>query len=97
MRDSPQISVHALDGCKGYQTMNLNGMVKGKVLQILTDYGCTHNFLNAKLAGRLGCQLVKITTVKVFTATGSGLECKAMCKGFKWTMQGMDFVTDVLI
>ena len=42
----PCISVNALSGIQGYQTMRVVGFVGRKPIHILIDSGSTHNFLD---------------------------------------------------
>lgn len=58
--------------------MKLNGMVKGKVPQLLIDSGSTPNFLNANVASKFGCKWVNIVPAKVMAANVHVLECKVM-------------------
>ena len=55
IEDNPQLSLHALEGTYNFQTMRLKGTVGRKRICILIDSGSTHNFLDAKMVGRLGC------------------------------------------
>ncbi|XP_056692219.1 uncharacterized protein [Spinacia oleracea] len=93
----PQISVSALAGSQGFSTMRVRGLVKGKSLQILVDSGSTHNFVDLEFAKKLGCKLDKIPAQVITVADGNHLACQHSCHGFTWTMQGVTFVTDVLL
>ncbi|XP_056690117.1 uncharacterized protein [Spinacia oleracea] len=93
----PQISVSALPGSQGFSTMRVRGLVKGKPLQILIDSGSTHNFVDLDFARKLGCKLDKIPAQAITVADGNHLACQHSCQGFTWEMQGVSFVTDVLL
>jgi len=56
----PQISINAMNGHSGFNTMRVNGHRGKKTLHILIDSGSTHNFLDEQLAKSLGCQLEPI-------------------------------------
>ena len=55
--EEPQLSLHALDGSYNYQTMRLRGSVGKRVLCILIDSGSTHNFIDERMARKLGCNM----------------------------------------
>ena len=84
----PKLSIHALEGTFNYQTMRLRGSVGRKVLCILIDSGSTHNFINSRMARKLGCVMEYIHELKVLTANGMELQCSERCRKFPWVMQG---------
>ncbi|KAK9713615.1 hypothetical protein RND81_06G039800 [Saponaria officinalis] len=53
----PCISMNALSGSSGFQTMRVTGYVGKKAVHILIDSGSTHNFLAHDMALKLGCKL----------------------------------------
>lgn len=67
------ISIHALLGSSGLQTMQVVGMVKKQKITMLVDSGSTHNFVYLTLAKRLGLKLTPIQSMKVSVADGSKL------------------------
>ena len=93
---NPYLSLHALEGTFNYQTMRLRGSVRKKMLNILIDTGSTHNFISCEMAIKLGCVMETVAELKVSAANGEELKCNAVCKQFKWVMQGQLFVADVL-
>jgi len=50
LESEPCISLQALNGIQGYQTMRVTGYVGKKAIQILIDTDSTHNFVNQSLA-----------------------------------------------
>ena len=92
----PKLSIHVLEGTFNYQTMMLKGLVGRRVLCILIDFGSTHNFINARIARKLGCVMEYIHELKVLTANGNELQCNERCRRFSWAMQRQNFETDVL-
>ena len=96
---NPHISVHAINGLasRGYKTMRVTVHVRRRPLHILIDSGSTHNFLDTKIAKKLGCRIEETCPMRVDVANGSSLGCTAMCKGLSWTLQGTIFTADVLL
>ena len=66
------------------------------MFNILIDIGSTHNFISCEMVIKLGCVMETVAELKVLTANGEELKCNAICKQFKWVMQGQLFVADVL-
>ena len=46
----PCISLHAINGVQGFQTMRVTGHFEKKAIQILVDSDSTHNFVDVGLA-----------------------------------------------
>jgi len=42
----PQLSLNAMNGYSGFNTMRMNGHIGKKTIHILLDSGSTHNFLD---------------------------------------------------
>ncbi|KAH0641887.1 hypothetical protein KY290_033503 [Solanum tuberosum] len=54
-----EISLQDLNGIKGYRTLRNSGYTTKKPINILIDYGSTHNFINEQAAKRIGCKKFK--------------------------------------
>ncbi|XP_074300143.1 uncharacterized protein LOC141631357 [Silene latifolia] len=93
----PCISMNAMSGSSGFQTMRVTGYVGKKAIHILIDSGSTHNFLDQHMAVKLGCKLDCIEPQSVTVADGSQFPCQLMSKQFSWVLQNTQFETDVLI
>lgn len=93
----PQISVHALTGLQGYQTIRVTSIFNKRKLHILIDLVSTHNYLDVLAAERLRCPVTPIKPVKVVAADGTLLPCTSLCQHFGWRIQGKEFVADVLV
>ncbi|GAV73176.1 hypothetical protein CFOL_v3_16663, partial [Cephalotus follicularis] len=78
----PQVSLHALTGCIGQDTMQVVAVVGRKHLQVLIDSGSTYNFLTDDIVQKLGFPLGDIPMVSVMIANGEQLHCSKMCKDF---------------
>ena len=70
---SPTISLHALVGIEGCQTMRVLGKIKRQSLVMLIDFGSTHNFIDQFVAKRLRCHTKTIMRVAVTVANGEVL------------------------
>ncbi|KAJ0481983.1 putative retrotransposon gag domain, aspartic peptidase domain superfamily [Helianthus annuus] len=97
VEENPHISLHAITGIPSFSTMKITGSMGTRKLLILTDSGLTHNFIDVKLIKKLQCDLQKVKPMKVTVANGNQLECGLKCKNFKWMMQGVWFMADVLV
>ena len=62
--------------------MRLRGAVGKKVLCVLIDSRSTHNFLEVRMANKLGCVMKEIDEVRVVAANGNELKCKENCHKF---------------
>ncbi|GAV63614.1 gag-asp_proteas domain-containing protein [Cephalotus follicularis] len=93
----PQVSLHALTGSIGQDTMQVVAVVGRKHLQVLIDSGSTHNFLTDDIVQKLGLPLVDIPMVSVRIANGEQLHYSKMCKDFQWKVQGYLFEANVFI
>ncbi|XP_019257158.1 PREDICTED: uncharacterized protein LOC109235483 [Nicotiana attenuata] len=91
------ISLQALNGTLGYQTLRLRGFTEQKPLEIFIDCGSTHNFIDEGTATRLGCPISKTKPQLVQVADGREVPTYSICKGFKWLMQGAVFPDDFLV
>uniref|UniRef100_A0A2N9H8H7 RNA-directed DNA polymerase n=1 Tax=Fagus sylvatica TaxID=28930 RepID=A0A2N9H8H7_FAGSY len=89
----PEISLHALTGADTPDTMRVSGWVHGKKLHILIDSGSTHNFINSKIAKKLGCRTISAPTFHVEVANGERLSCNEIYQTVPMDIQGYAFVT----
>ena len=94
---TPQISINALEGTSGFQTLRVTSKVEKSPLFIMIDSGSTHNFINTQVAKKLSCTLTPIRPLTVEAANGGQMTCTHVCKNFLWKMQGVKFFTDVFV
>ncbi|OIT30576.1 hypothetical protein A4A49_15761 [Nicotiana attenuata] len=64
------ISLQALSGTPGYQTLRLRGFTEHKPLEIFIDCGSTHNFIDEDTRVKLGCKISRIKPQLVQVADG---------------------------
>ena len=57
--ETPHISIHALSGAQGFQTMRVTSLFGKHPLHVLMNSGSTHNFLDISMAKKLGCRIEK--------------------------------------
>ncbi|GAV84263.1 RVP_2 domain-containing protein [Cephalotus follicularis] len=93
----PKLSLHALTGAMGQQTMQVVGMIGRRPMQVLIDSGSTHNFLSVGLAHKLGLLVEDMPIVSVRVANGEQLPCSKVIKKFTLKMQGYVFGIDVFL
>lgn len=82
-----QLSLHAVWGKDGPQVMRIRGYCQKKVIKILIDTGSTHNFLSARVARKLKCELTTVNSKAVEVANGQILQCHQKCSKLEWEMQ----------
>jgi len=92
---NPHISLNALEGVTGLNTLRVTGRVEKQLIVILIDSGSTHNFISNHVADRLHCNLTNIKALTVQVADGGIMACTSVYSNFQWSIQGVDFVTDV--
>ena len=76
----PEISFHAISGNAAPQTMRFFGKIEDSVVTILVDSGSTHNFLNSKLATKMGIYPTKKGEFSVEVADGNKMKSEGLCK-----------------
>jgi len=94
---APHISLDALEGTLGLNTMKVTEWLDKMIVSILIDSSSTHNFINSVVALKLHLQLTTIKPMIVQAVNGERMVCKSLCKGLRWKMQGISFMADVFI
>ncbi|GKE07481.1 ty3-gypsy retrotransposon protein [Tanacetum coccineum] len=77
--------------------MRVKAYVGKNTIHSLIDSGSAQNFLDLRVAKKLGCKLKATCPMDVSVANGQIMNSSYECKGFKWTLQGVEFTSDVLI
>ncbi|XP_019240554.1 PREDICTED: uncharacterized protein LOC109220546 [Nicotiana attenuata] len=95
--DTPMISLCALDGLQGAQTIHVTGYSEKRPIQILLDGGSTHNFIDEGAAKRLGCQIYPTKVNQVSLGNNTLETTSGVVKGFEWMLQGTTFSSDLLV
>ncbi|GJR12859.1 hypothetical protein Tco_0795511 [Tanacetum coccineum] len=93
-QDSLTLSIHALLGSWGLQTLQLSSVIKKQIVSMLVDTGSTHSFINISVARRLGLKLIAIPTKIVSVANGLKIPIQFIIKSLKWCTNGVEFEAD---
>jgi hypothetical protein len=79
--ETPGISLHAMRGRDGFETMRVAGLIQAVPTTILLDSGSSHNFVSESLARKLQLHPVKGPRIRVMVASGEKLASKGKCVG----------------
>ncbi|KAK8983583.1 hypothetical protein V6N11_073987 [Hibiscus sabdariffa] len=88
--DPLEISMNALTGCVGYNTIRIPGSIKGRPLSILVDSESTHSFVTAGWA-KEGVELIQTHPLSITVANGDQLHSTAIIKGSDMVL-GVDWM-----
>ncbi|KAE8696106.1 hypothetical protein F3Y22_tig00110676pilonHSYRG00061 [Hibiscus syriacus] len=91
--ESLEISMNAITGCIGHNTLRIQGTIQGRPLNILIDSGSTHSFLTPQWADA-GILVNTPYHLAITVANGQQLYSSARCNKVEWQMQGHSFVHD---
>ncbi|KAL4378560.1 hypothetical protein GQ457_02G035680 [Hibiscus cannabinus] len=91
--ESLEISMNALTGSIGCNTLRIPGTIRGKNLSILVDSGSTHSFITPMWA-REGTELMQTHPLAITVANGEKLYSNAKSNQLAWRMQGEPFTHD---
>jgi hypothetical protein len=90
-----QLSVDALAGTEGGETIRLRALVGNQVMLLLIDSGSTHTFVTKSFAERAGCEISPAPALPVKVANGELMVSREQVKGLNWWSQGNTFSTDM--
>ncbi|XP_057986530.1 uncharacterized protein LOC110636696 [Hevea brasiliensis] len=91
------LSVHALEGSHGIDTIRMLELHKNRQLVILIDSGSTTSFLDKRIAKELKLELVSTLYTAITMVDGRKLGCDLQCQQFKWKMDNNEFNFDFKI
>lgn len=94
---SPVLSLHALQGLQGHNTMRFTAIVGNTEVIVLVDSGSTHNFMDLRMAKRLNLVVESGSILRVMVANGVRLSTQGLCRAVAWKAQGYKFTTDFFI
>lgn len=85
------LSIHAIDGKQGQDTIRIEGNSKGNQMMILVDSGSTNSFIDEKAANALKLPVILVPKTVVTVADGRKLQSSSVRMDFKWKMDGIQF------
>jgi hypothetical protein len=92
--DELGVSLHALTGLCGSNTMQLLLHVNGKQLRALVNSGSTHSFIHEGVVHALGLDIMRRPGLSVKVANGERLQNYGVCKNTPIDIQGEIFKID---
>jgi hypothetical protein len=92
--DDLGVSLHAITGLCGTNTMQLLIHVKGKQQRTLVDSGSTHSFIREAVVHELGLDVVQRPGLTAKVANGECLQSYDVCKNIVVEIQGETFAMD---
>jgi hypothetical protein len=92
--DELGVSLHALTGLCGTNTMQLLLHVNGKQLRALVDSGSTHSFIHEGVVHALGLDIMRRLGLFVKVVNGERLQSYGVCKNTPVYIQGEIFKID---
>lgn len=95
--DIAHISINAVSGISDYTTMKVKGVHAKRPLFVLTDSGSTHNFMDIRVADRLGCNVKPPGLARVTVADGGQLRVTGRIEKLKWNFQSHVFQADFMV
>jgi hypothetical protein len=88
------ISLNALQGIAGGNTLQLKGLIKRQEVPFLMDTGSTHNFISARWVKKLGLKTQQIKDFPVQIASNKKLAINSKCEQLTWKFDTHEFVGD---
>ena len=73
------ISLNALIGFSGPQTLKLIDYIKHQKVIILVDSGSTHNFIHRCIAQETHCYIHVVNNFQIMIANGGSMKCGGRC------------------
>lgn len=89
------LSVAAVTGSSGPNTMCLMGSLQHQPISILVDSGSSHTFLSAKFCDSIPGVCDLKPPIQVQVANGAVLLCDTYVPSAQWPVQGYSFVSDL--
>lgn len=78
------LSLHALQGSQGHNTMRIAAKIGQFDMIILVDSGSTHNFVDSKIAKRGNLPIEPAKQMKIMVANGGSLCTRGLCRAIEW-------------
>uniref|UniRef100_A0A151UDB9 Retrovirus-related Pol polyprotein from transposon 17.6 n=1 Tax=Cajanus cajan TaxID=3821 RepID=A0A151UDB9_CAJCA len=91
------ISLNALQGIAGGNTLQLKGLIKHQKVPFLMDTGSTHNFISDKWVKVLGLKTQFVKDFPVIVASDKKLLITRKCEQTTWRFSDHTFTADFLV
>jgi hypothetical protein len=91
------LSLHAMAGSEGAETIRLRALVGNQVLLILVDSGSSTYFIHAQMLDKLKCTVTDAPSVAVKVANGEYMHSNKIVPEFTWWSHGATFVTPMRV
>lgn len=91
------ISLNAVTGIDDCYTIRVKAQCGKIPIFVLLDSGSTHNFLDERIALKLGCTIEPAKCQNCAVADGSKLPVKGIVRNFKWSFQEVQFSSDIMV
>ncbi|KAL4312297.1 hypothetical protein GQ457_01G050670 [Hibiscus cannabinus] len=95
--DIPVLSLQAMWGSTGCETMRIAVTINKQDWVALIDSGSTHNFLSLGVVKANGLTVEKRNQLRVTIADGGSIQTQGLCRTVQWESQGHCFCTDFLV
>lgn len=82
--EEAEVSLCALVGGEGLNTIKLLGLIQKHPIVILVDSGSTHSFLDPKWLDQLRKEPEKVQPLLVTVANGETVVSDSVCQGLSW-------------
>lgn len=89
-----EVSLNAVVGGEGLNTVKLPGWINKKGIVVLVDSGSTHSFVDPMIIHQLNLPTETTSTLNVTVANGEQLQCDQICRNLQWEIQGEKFMKD---
>lgn len=85
------ISIHALTGSKGTNTIKISGKIKNIPITILINSGSTNNFIAQDLVKQFKIPVSCHKPFNVIVPNGAKLNCTTVSNSMKWCIAEKEF------
>ncbi|KAK1678256.1 hypothetical protein QYE76_039104 [Lolium multiflorum] len=97
MAEQLSLSMHAMAGTEGAETLRLRALVGNQALIILVDSGSSSSFVHSHLLTHMQCKVTEAPRAAVKVANGQMMYSTQMVPEFTWWSHGATFVTPMRV
>jgi len=92
-----QLSLNAIAGTEGANSLQLKATVKNKTMLILVDTGSSHSFVSSQFVHMAQLSTVPMPRQQIRLADGSCMSTTHQVKDLQWYIQGSTFTKDMIV